>query len=618
MKKIVSLILSIMLCLQIGTVANAFYDTVNSPFNNKKYNHDDKFQDYEILHGLDLSIYQRGADFAKIKAAGADFVILRAAYRGYGSAGNLVKDTCFEQFAKSAIEQGLDVGAYIYSQAITKAEARQEADYILNIVKDYNITMPIVLDYEYAGNYGRLYNANLTKSKKTAICNAFCEQVENNGYTAMVYANQSMLTNDLNDDNIAKNYDIWLANYSTSPKYSGKLYDCDYTVWQYTSTGKSDGVSGNVDCNFRYYKAPEKVTGLTYDETLEKNTLSWNKIKGVYGYEVYRQDNTSGNYTKIATLRGASTTSYTDTEAYGKPTSYMIRAISPYKGTLVGGSYSDIVTTTGVFLITVKSTTAVSTSIEWVKYENAVGYEVLRSTSVNGEFVTVGTTDKDTTTFTDNTNDGFKTYYYKIKAIFDDTSEVENIPEYSVVKEVKKQQTSDFNAVLKTNTSATLNWTTLGGANGIEIWRKAGNKSYKLIKTVNNAKTVSFTNKKLTKGTVYKYKIRQFAVKDGIKYYSSFSSVKTVKPMKKATITLKAYKNKVKITAKKVNGATGYEYYIKIGKKYTLIKTSTKRSFTKKKLSRYTGYSFKVRAYKKVNGKKIYAPFSKVKSVKTK
>lgn len=616
MKKLVSLMLSVLIFLQISTGVSAFYDDKSSPFNTKKYNHDDKFKNYEILHGLDLSVYQRGADFAKIKAAGVDFVILRAAYRGYGSSGNLAKDTCFEQFAKSAVEQGLDVGAYIYSQAITKAEAREEADYILNIVKGYNITMPIVFDFEYAGDYGRLYNANLTKSQKTAICNAFCKRVENNGYTAMVYANQSMLTSDLNDDNIAKNYDIWLANYSTAPKYSGKLYDCDYTLWQYTSTGSCAGVSGNVDCNFRYYKAPEKVTGLTCIETLEKNTLSWDKIKGVYGYEIYRLDKESGNYTKISTVRGASTLSYTDTTAFGKPSSYKVRAVSAYKGTLSGGEFSDIITTPGVFIITVKSTTAVSSTIQWTEYKGANGYEVLRSNSENGEFVSIATVDKSTTEFTDNDNDGFQTYYYKIKAVFKTDGTDTTEPEYSVVKEVKKQQPTSCKAVLKTNTSAKLSWTLLEGADGVEIWRKDGNDDYKLIKTVKNKKTVTFTNKKLTKGIVYKYKIRQFTVKNGIKSYSDFTSAKTVKPMKKAEISLKAYKNKIKITVKKVNGATGYEYYMKTDKKYTLIKTSTKRNFTKKKLSKYLKYSFKVRAYKKVDGQKIFAPFSKVTSAR--
>lgn len=618
MKKVLSLLFTVLVLLQTGTAVTAFYDENNSPFNTKKYNHDDKFKNCEIIHGLDLSYYQSDADFTKLKDAGVDFVILRAAYRGYGSKGTLSKDSCFDKFVTAALNQGLDVGAYIYSQAITKAEAVEEANYILNIVKGYNITMPIVFDFEYApGGKGRLYNANLSKSQKTAICNAFCKQVESKGYTAMVYANQSMLTDDLNDNNIAKNYDIWLANYSTSPKYGGKLYDCDYTIWQYTSEGRCNGVSGNVDCNFRYYKKPNKVTNLAFDESLEKTTLSWDKIKGVYGYEIYRLNKETEKYEKIATVKGASATAYTDTTVQGMPSSYKVRAVTPYKGNLAGGAYSDTVTTPGVFIINIKSTDAVSSYIEWTPYKDATEYEILRAESENGVYSTVGTVDKATTEFNDLTNDGFKTYYYKIKATFE-KSETPSDPQYSVIKEVKKQQPTSCNAILKTNTSAQISWTLLNGASGTEIWRKSGNEDYKLIKTFNNAKTDTFTNKKLIKGTVYKYKIRQFSLKNGVKYYSSFTGIKTVKPMKKAEIELKSYKNKVKISVKKVDGASGYEYYIKSGKKYTLIKASSKRSYNKTKLLRYSKYSFKVRAYKKVGNTKVYAPFSKVKSIKTK
>ena len=257
MKKILSIALSFIMILQMSTTAFAFVDTKNNIFTGSKYTHDDKFSGYEIVNGLDISVHQGTiSNFNTVKSAGVDYMFLRAGYRGYGSAGSLNKDTMFDSYAKGAVAAGIDIGAYIYSQAITVAEARAEADYIVNIVKGYEITLPLVFDYEYYSG-GRLSNANLSTRQRTDICLAFCERVEAAGYTACVYANRSMFRTDLYTDEIANKYIIWLAQYNTSTVLGGSYFPQDYEYWQYTSSGSVSGISGRIElinCSLRYWR----------------------------------------------------------------------------------------------------------------------------------------------------------------------------------------------------------------------------------------------------------------------------------------------------------------------------------------------------------------------------
>lgn len=189
-----------------------------------------------------------------IKSAGVDFAILRAAYRGYGDEGTLVKDSKFAEYIRGAQSYGIPVGAYIYSQAITTKEAVQEANYILNIVKNYSLDLPIVFDYEFSpSSEGRTNLAwaegELNKTKMTDITLAFCNTIKSAGYDVMVYANKTFLNKNIDHEVIEDaGYEIWLAHYTKSTDYTG-----DYRIWQYTSTGRIPGIADKVfDCNFMY------------------------------------------------------------------------------------------------------------------------------------------------------------------------------------------------------------------------------------------------------------------------------------------------------------------------------------------------------------------------------
>lgn len=204
----------------------------------------------EVLHkGIDVSAWQGTIDWKSVAAAGVDFVFIRAAYRGV-SHGTLATDGCFKANIKGAQAAGLKVGLYIFSQAITQAEAREEARYLMALAADYDIDLPLVLDYEYAGSGTRLYEADLSKRAATDICKAFCDEVEKNGYDSMVYGNPSMLNGSLYASELGR---VWLAHYTAKTTYSGS-----YEYWQ-CGTGSVNGVSGEVDLDFWFepIKTPE-------------------------------------------------------------------------------------------------------------------------------------------------------------------------------------------------------------------------------------------------------------------------------------------------------------------------------------------------------------------------
>lgn len=262
----------------------------------KGYTHAAKFDGYTVNDVIDVSKFQGTIDWKEVKKSGIDYAFIRVGFRGYGESGSLNVDTYYAENLSGAIKAGLKVGVYFFSQAITTEEATEEAEYVLNLIEGYDISLPVVIDFEYAsaadGLTGRLYNANLSKSTATKICKKFCAVVEKNGYTAMVYANKNMLENDLNASEIAKEYGVWLANYATSVSYEG-----EYDIWQYTQNGTVDGISGKVDKNFWYVEPEEPEIVIDTGHNVEIDDTLVNRIYGANRYstclaiaEAYKQE----------------------------------------------------------------------------------------------------------------------------------------------------------------------------------------------------------------------------------------------------------------------------------------------------------------------------------------
>lgn len=195
--------------------------------------------------GIDVSKYQGDIDWKAVKASGVQFVIIRCAYRGYGT-GVLVEDVKFKQNLAGAKAAGLDIGIYIFSQAINEVEAVEEASACLNYLNGMKIKYPIFIDIETSGGNGSGRADNLTVQQRTNVAIAFCETIKNAGYKPGVYANKNYLTNKMDASKLNKYY-IWLAQYAEKPTYAG-----EYDIWQYTSKGKVAGIEGNVDMNLSY------------------------------------------------------------------------------------------------------------------------------------------------------------------------------------------------------------------------------------------------------------------------------------------------------------------------------------------------------------------------------
>ncbi len=195
--------------------------------------------------GIDVSRYNVVTDWNAVKAAGVEYVIIRCGYRGYGS-GVLVEDSSFKNHIQGATAAGLKIGIYFFSQAINEREAVEEASMVLNLVKGYNITYPIFIDVEYSNPDRDGRADSLSVSARTAVVKAFCQTIQNSGYKAGIYANKSWLTSYV-DMNQLNAYTVWLAQYASTPTYTGK-----YDMWQYTDEGSLPGIPGDIDLNLSY------------------------------------------------------------------------------------------------------------------------------------------------------------------------------------------------------------------------------------------------------------------------------------------------------------------------------------------------------------------------------
>lgn len=199
---------------------------------------------------IDISYVQTNVDWDKVKKE-VDGVIIRCGFTAYVS-GELTEDNMFAEHILGAKKSGLKIGVYFFSEAITEEEGRAEARFTLDLIKKYGFKpyYPIAVDTE-AINDKRARANNLSVAKRTAVIKAFCEEIVKAGYTPMIYANVSWLNNKLDMSKLP--YKVWVAHYASECGYKG-----NYSLWQYSSTGKVNGIKGNVDMDLCYEEFKEK------------------------------------------------------------------------------------------------------------------------------------------------------------------------------------------------------------------------------------------------------------------------------------------------------------------------------------------------------------------------
>lgn len=202
-----------------------------------------------LIKGIDISAWQGTPDFEKVKAAGIEFVIIRA---GYG------KNNIDKQFVRNITECNrleIPCGVYWFSYALTAEDAKKEAAYCLAAVKPYRLEYPIYFDLEYDTiAYAAKRGVTIGKALATAMAEAFLSEIEKGGYYAANYSNQDYMSR-MFDMTVLGKHDLWYAWYNQT---------CNRTtgLWQYGSTGKVDGIAGNIDMNYSFKDYPTIIRSL--------------------------------------------------------------------------------------------------------------------------------------------------------------------------------------------------------------------------------------------------------------------------------------------------------------------------------------------------------------------
>ncbi|MCR5357447.1 MAG: glycoside hydrolase family 25 protein [Lachnospiraceae bacterium] len=210
-------------------------------------------RNYTLRWGVDVSKYQGAIDWAKVKAGGVDYAMIRVGARGYGS-GQLMLDENFVTNIMGARGAGLDTGVYFFSQAVTEEEAIEEANFTAGALLNYGVTYPVALDVEWVEN-DQARTDDLSAADRTKLALKFCETIKAFGYTPVIYATKDMLIAGLNPDEL-KEYDVWLCDEPDNE--AGTDYPYRFSMWQYTRNGHVDGITGDVDLNLYFIRSKEK------------------------------------------------------------------------------------------------------------------------------------------------------------------------------------------------------------------------------------------------------------------------------------------------------------------------------------------------------------------------
>ena len=195
---------------------------------------------------VDVSSHQQEIDWELVAANGVEFAMIRVGYRGY-TEGEIQPDEYFVQNIEGARAAGLDVGVYFFSQALDEQEAIDEANYVLEQIKDYPLSYPVIFDWEDIEADARTDGMDSVQLTKNAI--AFCDTIEQAGYRAGVYFNQRFGYEEFDLESL-QDYVFWLAEYNDTPSFS-----FHFQIWQYCNDGRVDGIKTDVDLNLAFLRA---------------------------------------------------------------------------------------------------------------------------------------------------------------------------------------------------------------------------------------------------------------------------------------------------------------------------------------------------------------------------
>ena len=537
---------------------NASFTTAGD-YTSATYYHKADYADDELVNGIDVSYWQAdaalkkkyskdrtkwtqtGLDWESIHGAGIDFAFVRAASRDTKD-GSIYRDNCADSHIQGAVSNDINVGLYFFSQALNETEAREEAQYVLDVIDQYgwNVSMPIIMDRE-AGANKRLTAGKLSKTKETAVCQAFADTITAAGYRAGVYASYAWIKNYINTDTL---YDcsLWVARYNnttTSNTKSGTPYSdvaYDYEFWQYSSVAKVSGYTGNLDVNFWYKDTSAKTGGLkaTVGNAFDPVKLSWGKAADdVTGYRVYRYDEKQKKYVYMKQTSGKS---FTDTDVTsGKTYQYRVRCFWTIGGTNYYGNYSSVVSATvppaKVSDVKTQKRSSTYVTLGWSKISGSSGYRVYKYNTAEKKYESVATIAGGAEVSYKVTGlSGATTYKFKVKSY----KKAEGETVWGEASDAHEECTNPLkvkNLRLQTKSCAvTLKWDKTSNVTGYQIYRyNSKTKKYDKIATINNNKTFSYKDSKLKKGTASQYKVRAYKSYNGKTYVGTCSDVTKIK-----------------------------------------------------------------------------------------
>jgi GH25 family lysozyme M1 (1,4-beta-N-acetylmuramidase) len=198
-----------------------------------------------VYSGIDVSKYQGRIDWATVKKSDINFAMIRTGY-GMKSAKN--EDPVFSYNYNKAVEFKINVGVYHYSYATNEMEAQNEARFCVDIIGNRILNYPVAFDFE---DFTILNNTNL--EKRNSIIRTFCSEIESYGFYPMIYCSYSWFINKISGNQLMEKYDFWIARYSNTKP------EMPIGIWQYTNSGKINGINKNVDFNFSYKNYPEII-----------------------------------------------------------------------------------------------------------------------------------------------------------------------------------------------------------------------------------------------------------------------------------------------------------------------------------------------------------------------
>lgn len=231
-----------------------------------------------MIKGIDVSGYQGNIDWKKVKAAGIKFAIIKFG-NIYDTDTNDI-DSKFEINYKNAKANGLKVGIFFYNYCNEMSNLKKGLEWFFEKIKDKKLDLPIYIDMEDKSI------AVETVETLTNQCNEFAKIAKQKGYKAGVYANLNWLKNELDPDKFDKDISVWVAQYNNECQYEGK-----YDIWQYTSDGKVNGISGRVDMNYLYNEDIMEETSITVEDKKSIDEIADEVIAGKWGNGTDRKTN---------------------------------------------------------------------------------------------------------------------------------------------------------------------------------------------------------------------------------------------------------------------------------------------------------------------------------------